>query len=162
MIFGLTERAIKPENETFQLRTIIGTGWSMKKICFGTSGKAWKGGLKGRTYLYCHYTWVPPPPPRETIRARDLSSQPPNETGPDAYAYECGLITKFHSSLIWLINSSRRHVVSTEKYQKEPVPLRHQIALQDDHQLTSSPGTTIRFHDFKLEYSFYLIYLHVL
>ena len=33
----------------------------MKKICFGTAGKAWKGGLKGRTYLYCHYTWVPPP-----------------------------------------------------------------------------------------------------
>ena len=35
----------------------------MKKICFGTAGKAWKGGLKGRTYLYCQYTWVPPPPP---------------------------------------------------------------------------------------------------
>ena len=34
----------------------------MKKICFGTAGKAWKGGLKGRTYLNCHYTWVPPPP----------------------------------------------------------------------------------------------------
>ena len=36
---------------------------AMKKICFGTAGKAWKGGLKGRTYLYCQYTWVPPPPP---------------------------------------------------------------------------------------------------
>ena len=63
MIFGGTERAIKPENERFQLRT-LGTGWSMKKICFGTAGKAWKGGgLKGRIYIYCHYTWVPPPPP---------------------------------------------------------------------------------------------------
>ena len=38
----------------------------MKKICFGTAGKAWKGGLKGRTYLYCHYTWVPPPPPPDS------------------------------------------------------------------------------------------------
>ena len=63
-IFWGTKRAIKPENGRFQLRT-LGTGWSMKKvkkICFGTAGKAWKGGLKGRTYLYCHYTWVPPPP----------------------------------------------------------------------------------------------------
>ena len=34
---GGTERAIKPENERFQLRT-LGTGWSMKKICFGTAG----------------------------------------------------------------------------------------------------------------------------
>ena len=33
----------------------------MKKICFGTAGKAWKGGLKGRTYLYCQYTWAAPP-----------------------------------------------------------------------------------------------------
>ena len=68
-IFWGTERAIKPENERFQLRT-LGTGWSMKKvkkICFGTAGKAWKGGLKGRTYLYCHYTWVPPPPPSNNV-----------------------------------------------------------------------------------------------
>ena len=35
---------------------------AMKYICYGTAGKAWKGGLKGRTYLYCQYTWVPPPP----------------------------------------------------------------------------------------------------
>ena len=67
MIFWGTERAIKPENERFQLRT-LGTGWSMKKICFGTAGNEkdmlWNGwqGVKRGSYLYCHYTWVPPPP----------------------------------------------------------------------------------------------------
>ena len=57
MIFGGTERAIKPENERFQLRT-LGTGWSMKKICFGTAGKAWKGGLKGDLRTICRFSYM--------------------------------------------------------------------------------------------------------
>ena len=60
MIFGLTERAIKPENERFQLRT-IGT---MKKICFGRLARREKGVLRAAHIpIPAIIRECPPPPP---------------------------------------------------------------------------------------------------
>ena len=114
-IFWGTERAIKPENERFQLRT-LGTGWSMKKvkkICFGTAGKAWKGGLKGRTYLYCHYTWVPPPPPpRDGLPprpARQPKRYSHRHTGHETEALSCAWRLSSSNQLLFLPYCFHRH-----------------------------------------------------